>query len=378
MAHILKIAAIQMIAAPAPTPERLARAQALIARAASEGAQLAVLPEVFNTGYAYSDANYARAEPLDGPTIMWLKQTAAQHNIYVAGTLLLRDGGEIYNALFLVAPEGELWRYDKRYPWTWERAYFRPGAGSVVAKTPLGNFGLLICFDQAHSRLWAQYAGRVDAMLVCSCPPTVHKLRFELADGTCFTAEDSGPIHRQIQRTGDGTFGALLRRQAAQLGVPVVNTTGAGDFVTELPLPRASALVYALFRPDLWARIVRTARVQVRTGYFHETYVADAAGQVLAQVPAEEEGYVVAEVALAAAPPQPAGPQPAFGLSPFVYLYDWLANFLLARVYRREVRRRYGVQGASPRCAWRWGRAALAAVLGLLLAWSLHRAKRRR
>ena len=76
MAKTLHVAAVQMDVAPAPTAERLARAQALVAQAANEGARVVVLPELFNTGYIYDDANYRRAESLHGPTVAWMMETA--------------------------------------------------------------------------------------------------------------------------------------------------------------------------------------------------------------------------------------------------------------------------------------------------------------
>ena len=75
---MLKIATLQMDAAPAPTPARLARAEVLITAAAAAGAQLVVLPELFNLGYAYHDDNFRRAEPPNGPTATWLQATAGR------------------------------------------------------------------------------------------------------------------------------------------------------------------------------------------------------------------------------------------------------------------------------------------------------------
>ena len=184
MPRSLKVASIQMNAEPAPREERLRQAESLIAGAAASGAQLAVLPEVFNTGYVYSDDNYQRAETFDGPTISWIKSTAQKFDIYLVGSLLLREGDEIYNAQILIAPDGQHWRYDKTYPWAWERAYFRGGRGPKVADTPLGRFGLLVCWDVAHKHLWASYAGQVDAMLVSSCPPLIGEANFVLPDVT--------------------------------------------------------------------------------------------------------------------------------------------------------------------------------------------------
>ena len=113
MPHTIKIAAVQMIARPASLSERLARAETLVVHAAQGGAQLVVLPELFNTGYEYCDENCRRAEALDGPTSTWMKQTANRYSVHIAGTFLRLDSQDIYNTLLLVAPDGRAWRYDK-------------------------------------------------------------------------------------------------------------------------------------------------------------------------------------------------------------------------------------------------------------------------
>lgn len=341
MTRTVKIAAVQMIARPAPLPERLSRAERLIAQAAGDGAQLVVLPELFNTGYEYSDANYQRAEPENGPTLTWMKQTAARYGVHLAGTFLIWQPPDIYNSLFVVSPAGRTWRYDKNHPWAWERAYFRAGREVTVADTELGKLGLLICWDAAHPALWARYAGRVDAMVVCSCPPAIHEMTILLPDGKQTTFAEGGPLLRRVKQTAGDTFGRLLRRQAVWLGVPVVNTTATGNFTSAVPLPRLSLLIYTLARPDLWRYIPQGEAARITSGYLNETYVADAAGRVLQQVPPETEAYALAEVTLAGSPPQPRGKPPAYGVSAIVYLFDVVFNALLTPVYRRGVRRFY-------------------------------------
>lgn len=369
MSRTLNVAAVQMVGNPAPRRERLARAERLIAGAAAAGAQLVVLPEVFNTGYEYSDVNYARAEPLTGRTVTWMRRTAAREDVYLAGTLLLRDVEDIYNALLLVAPEGRIWRYDKHHPWAWERAYFRPGDCLTVAETPLGRFGLLVCWDQAHPQLWARYAGKVDAIIVCSSPPAAHDMTFVLPDGLRLTAGEAGPIPRHMKRTSADAFGACLRRQSAALEVPMVHTTATGTFGSEVPYPRLSLFLYAPTRVDLWRRFLQTDTARVEMAYYDETWVADADGGIISRVPPGAEDYALAEIALPAPSLRPQQPQPTFGISSFAYLFDEAANLLLTPRYRRRVRRHVGPRMAPPaRHRRRWLIAlAIAVGLGFLL-----------
>jgi predicted amidohydrolase len=330
----LTIAAIQLDASPALLARRLERAEYLITEAARQGAQVIVLPEVFNTGYEYNVENYRRAEPLTGPTVTWMKAVAARLKVFLAGSLLLRDGPDIYNSLLLVAPGGQIWRYDKNFPWMWERAYFRPGNSVTVAETPVGRFGMLICADVAQPRLWARYAGKVNAMLVSSCPPYVPGLEAALPNGQ---TAPLGPAMHALLRGIEDTFGRQLLNQSAWLGVPVVNTTATGKFSSHIPRPRLSLALYSLAQPGLLRYIARADQVRLESGYYQETFVADATGKVLARVPAASEGLALGAVMLSDSPPQPQGQQPTTGLSPLVFWVDRLTNRLMAQVYQRQV-----------------------------------------
>jgi hypothetical protein len=342
MTRTIKIAAVQMIAQPAPTAERLARAENLLAQAAQQGAQLIVLPELFNTGYEYSDQNYLRAESLVGPSVSWMKYAAAHYGIHLAGSLLLSDREDIYNACWLMAPDGRQWRYNKNFPWYWERAYFRNGNSTTVADTDLGKIGMLVCWDVAHTNLWKEYAGRIECMLVCSCPPAAHDMTLILPDGKRLNFGDLGPVPRRIKRSAGGTFGPNLRRQAGYLHVPVVNTTGTGSFISRLPCPRLSLAAFALTAPGLWKYIPQANRLCIEAHYFNETYIADASGQVVQRVPPEVEGFALCQVSVPDSPPNPIGQQPSFGISVYTYLLDAMAKMGLAVEYRRKVSQRRG------------------------------------
>ena len=86
MPRTIAIAAVQMDASPAPTPDRLDRAGRQVSAAAGDGAQLLVLPELFNTGYTYADANHRLAEPIDGQTVNAVLATFSIENRVMRGT----------------------------------------------------------------------------------------------------------------------------------------------------------------------------------------------------------------------------------------------------------------------------------------------------
>ncbi len=372
MTRTITAAAIQMEVTPAPTPERLARAQRLIEQAAQGGAQLIVLPEVFNTGYRYTIENYQRAEPCDGPTITWLKDLAARLNVHLAGSILLLDHGEIYNALLLVAPDGNLWRYDKNYPWAWERAYFREGHGITIAHTALGDIGLMICWDVAHPQLWQQYAGQIDLLVVSSCPPDVSNPTYLFPNGDRLTLDDMGPILRTMKGAASRVFGEGLNRQAAWLHVPVINTVGCGQFESVLPNGLGSLLLIAPFAPWLLKYAAQAEFTQITCGMTPGCKVVDAQGAVLNKItPEEGEGVTLAEINRPEVKPQPIGPPPAAAANWLTFFsFDVALPALMRDRYRRGLQtlpdRPPLPHGFTPQ---KWFIAiGLGALIGLVLA----------
>ncbi len=339
MAKPIRIAVVQMDASPSPVGERLRRAENFVAQCAQNGAQLVVLPEVFNTGYEYSDRNYLQAETFDGSTTAWMKKTAADHHVHLAGSFLRREQDRIFNTLLLVSPGGQQWHYDKNYPWIWERAYFQRGTKITVADTALGRIGFLICWDVAHPKLWQKYAGQVELMIVSSCPPKALDLSFVFPDGKRIMSRNAGALVQSVKRTSDKTFGEYLRRQASYLGIPVAQATSTGTFNSSIPNPKPSLAMFSLLHPPLWKYRSQFDRARMESDYFNETYIADSAGEILQCVGQNAEGFVVSDVSLPDPPPQPRGKQPAFGIPGFTYLFDTVANILLTSEYNKKTRR---------------------------------------
>ena len=348
MPRTITVAAIQMDANPAPTAERLARAERLVTAAAEAGAQLVVLPELFNTGYAYADANHRLAEPPNGPTATWMRETASRLNVHLAGSLMLLDQDDVYNGLLLFAPDGRMWRYDKHYPWGWERGYFREGHRVTVAETDLGHLGMMLCWDAGHPELWGRYAGRVDLMVISSCPPDATNPTFHFPKGDRVTFDDMGPVMATIKGTGRLVFSDMINQQTGWLGVPAVNTVGCGRIKTAIPNALTSFLAFLPLAPWLVKYLPQASQMQMSCDMVPGCKVVDASGRVLAELSQEQgEAFTVAEVSLADARPSPQGDQPVSPLPWLAYFTsDVLLPSLSVPVYRRGLRRAWGARMA--------------------------------
>ena len=150
---------IGMIQSPvtASKEANLANAEQAIARAAADGADIAVLPEMFNCPY-YNAAFVANAEPADGESVARLRAAAAQNRVYlVGGSIPLLEEGHIYNASFVFDRAGRLLAVHKKVHLFdiaidggqvfQESATFTAGDAVTVFDTEFGKMGLCICFD---------------------------------------------------------------------------------------------------------------------------------------------------------------------------------------------------------------------------------------
>lgn len=353
-------AAIQMDAAPAPTEDRLHRADALVTQAASQGAKLIVLPELFNTGYEYSDDLYLRVERMDGPTVSWMKRAAAQHHAHIAASLLVVDGDHVYNRAVLIAPDGRTWTYDKNYPWAFERAYYRDGRTITIAETELGHIGLMICWDYAHADLWERYAGRVSALLLMSCPPAITS-RFEaiMPDGQT----QSVATARHFLTDEADPFGDDLNTHARWLGVPVIHAAGAGRFESKLPRARLSLAGFALMgQPALLTHLRDADDITLTSDFYAASKIINARGETLTQPQTAGDTVIVSEVIVNDYPPMPEGTQPPFNIKRMAYwVSDALTPMLMNPLYRKGYRGRFGKRFAPLDAAtkrWRWALAA--------------------
>lgn len=147
----LTVASIQMEPVIGKTADNVTRSIALLEEAAAKGAQLAVLPELCNTGYVFENRLEVRAlaeEIPDGPSTQAWMEAARRLDMHIVAGITEKSGEVFYNSAVIVGPSGYVGRYRKAHLWGEEALYFTPGdLGFPVFDTPLGRIGCQICYD---------------------------------------------------------------------------------------------------------------------------------------------------------------------------------------------------------------------------------------
>jgi N-carbamoylputrescine amidase len=153
----VRVAALQL-AMGDDVNENIGRAGQLVADAAAQGAQIALLPELFASRYfpARPDpASFALAAPPErSPAVQAMRVLAATHELVLPVSYFERDGDRFYNSLIVFDADGrEVGRYRKSHipdgPGYEEKQFFAPGeTGFTVFDTRYGRLGVGICWDQ--------------------------------------------------------------------------------------------------------------------------------------------------------------------------------------------------------------------------------------
>lgn len=163
-----KAAVVQSASVPFDPLASAERATTLIRQAASEGARLAVFPEVFLGGYPKGasfgtpvgvrkpegrDAfrqYHEGAIDLTGPEVALIAEACAETGLFVVMGVLERDGGTLFcTALFFDGDKGLVGKHRKLMPTAAERLIWGFGDGSTlpVIDTSLGRVGAVICWE---------------------------------------------------------------------------------------------------------------------------------------------------------------------------------------------------------------------------------------
>ena len=163
-----KIGLVQMCCT-ASAAENMAKAEEGIRDAASNGAEIICLQELFTSLYfcdVESYENFKLAEPVPGPSTDLLSALAKELGVVIIASLFEKRAQGIYHntTAVLDADGAYLGKYRKMHipddPAYFEKFYFTPGdLGYKIFKTKFATIGVLICWDQ-----WYPEAARLTAL----------------------------------------------------------------------------------------------------------------------------------------------------------------------------------------------------------------------
>ena len=113
----------------------------------SEPTDLILLPEVFNHGFSINPEHCA--EPIEGPSMQFLREMAMTKKAAVAATLLIHEGEIFVNRLLFCYPDGTFLTYDKRHLFRLSPEIRRIRRGEQRTVIPLKGWKLMpmICYD---------------------------------------------------------------------------------------------------------------------------------------------------------------------------------------------------------------------------------------
>ncbi len=157
MSRVVTVAAVQMQCSTDPA-ESLAKAEQAIRKAAADGAQIILLPELFERQYFCQERRYeyyAFAQKTEeNPAVRRCMELARELAVVLPVSFYERDGNRLFNSEAIIDADGTLLGvYRKTHipddHYYQEKFYFTPGnTGFLTWKTRYATIGVGICWDQ--------------------------------------------------------------------------------------------------------------------------------------------------------------------------------------------------------------------------------------
>jgi len=240
-----RVAAIQMVSSTR-VEENLRTAEALIAEAVAQGADLVALPEYFPImGRRDADKFAVREPDGKGPIQDFLAEVACRHGVWVVGgsmPLAARVDDKVLNTCLVFNPQGvRVARYDKIHLFGFQKgaerynesATIEPGRQPVSFDTPFGRIGLSICYDLRFPELF-RALGEIDLLVLPAAFTEVTGrahweilLRARAIENQCYVlAIGQGGVHENRRETHGNSmlidpWGEVIARRDKGAGVVI-------------------------------------------------------------------------------------------------------------------------------------------------------------
>jgi N-carbamoylputrescine amidase len=229
----------------------------MIREAHARGAQVVLPSELFEGHYfcrTQHEADFARARPVEGhPTLAHFRTLAAELRVVIPVSFYEQAGPELYNSVAMIDADGGLLGvYRKSHipdgPGYQEKFFFKPGnTGFRAFATKHGTLGVAICWDQ-----WFPEAAR--AMTLAGADVLLYP-----------TAIGSEPEEPELDSRDSWRRVMIGHAVANAVGVVAANRIGVEDGQT----------------------------------FYGSSFVCDARGELLADLPRDRAGIALATLDLA-------------------------------------------------------------------------------
>jgi len=162
----LRAAAIQFNVRQGDVDANLAHAREALKRVAAQGANLAVLPEMWSSGFAYKSLNELALRTAG--IVEELLALSRELKLVIVGSMPEPNGDKVFNTVFL-ADNGTLagvYRKIHLFSLLGEDRAFSGGNCRLLAETSVGLIGVLICYDLRFPELSRRLAVE-GAQVIC-------------------------------------------------------------------------------------------------------------------------------------------------------------------------------------------------------------------
>lgn len=143
----MNVAAVHMKAVLGDVKYNLQYAKNKIIEAKSNGAEMIIFPEFFTTGFTFSEKIITAIATMENPFEV-MKAWAKDFDIIIGGSSLFFNGKDVHNTFALVFPSGEGYYHSKDIATALENYCYVDGDENNVFETPIGNIGVVMCWEQ--------------------------------------------------------------------------------------------------------------------------------------------------------------------------------------------------------------------------------------
>lgn len=127
--------------------------------------QLAILPEMFSTGFSMNADDLA--ETMDGPSVQQMRAWAMKYRKIIAGSLIISENNQYYNRLVWMQPDGHFYYYDKAHLFgkAGEDKVYSFGTKRLIVSVNGWRILLQTCYDLRFP-VWARQTDNLYDVLI--------------------------------------------------------------------------------------------------------------------------------------------------------------------------------------------------------------------